>query len=442
MFKNLNAARKDHFFFLKNSHIGSSISKGVLWTIFGSVFNQVLTLVTFYFVAKILNVKSYGEFAIVRSTIFMFTIFVGYSLGITATKCIAEFQESDKEKTGKIVGITLLVSLCAGALIALVVFLFASSIATYSFNSDNVSDELKISSIVLFFSSLNGALSGILAGFKSFNLIAKINIYTSILMIVIMPVFSFYFGLHGAMFGLCINSFVLCVINYFYVNFTLREQEVKMSFRGINSLLGILYKFTLPAMLSGILGGPVTWVCNSMLVRQPNGFEKMAIFDVAYQWRNAVLFIPVLLGQVVLPYFSSTSSDPEMFKKIFKVNIILNFLFSFIVALFISFFSGFIMKSYGKDFIEGDVLLIVLVFTTVLNSVNSVIGQAIAGTGKMWAGFYLNLIWGTTLIIATYFLLKMGYSSLGLALAYLISYIVHTLFSYIYYKNKLFVIKK
>ncbi len=93
------------------------------------------------------------------------------------------------------------------------------------------------------------------------------------------------------------------------------------------------------------------------------------------------------------------------------------------------------MKSYGKDFIEGDILLIVLVFTTVLNSVNSVIGQAIAGTGRMWAGFYLNLIWGTTLILATYFLLKMGYSSLGLALAYLISYSVHTLFSYIYYEE-------
>jgi O-antigen/teichoic acid export membrane protein len=212
-----------------------------------------------------------------------------------------------------------------------------------------------------------------------------------------------------------------------------------MDFKGASSLLSILYRFTLPAMLSGILGGPVTWVCNSMLVRQPNGFEKMAIFDVAYQWRNAVLFIPVLLGQVVLPYFSSTTNDPEMFKKIFKVNIVVNFVFSLIVAIFISLCSTVIMNSYGKHFKEGDVLLIILVFTTVLNSVNSVIGQAIAGIGKMWVGFYLNLIWGTTLILSTYFLLKVGYSSLGLALAYLISYIIHTLFSYIYYRKKLFI---
>ncbi len=340
MFKNLNRTRIDYLAFFKNSNIGSSIGKGVLWTIFGSVFNQVLTLATFYFVAKILDVKAYGEFAIVRSTIFMFTIFVGYSLGITATKCIAEYQENDKEKTGKIIGITLLVSLLAGALVALSVFFFASSISTYSFNSQNVSDELRISSIVLFFSSINGCLSGILAGFKSFNVIAKINVYIAILTIVIMPLLSIYFGLHGAMFGLCTNSFILCVLNYGFVKITLKKNGVKLNFKEVNSLLGILYKFTLPAMLSGILGGPVTWICNSMLVRQPNGFEKMAIFDVAYQWRNAVLFIPVLLGQVVLPYFSSTSNDPEMFKKIFKVNIILNFLFSFIVAFFISFFSG------------------------------------------------------------------------------------------------------
>lgn len=437
MFK-VNSISESYFGKILVEGIGKNIGKNVLWTIFGSVFTQILTLVTFYFIAKILDVKEYGEFAIVRSTIFMFTIFVGYSLGITATKCIAEFLLIDNEKIGKIIGITLQVSFIAGLTIGLIVFIFAPFISFYSFNSNYLTEELRISSVVLFFSSLNGSLNGILAGFKSFKLIAKINFCTSVLTIFTLPIFSIYFGLYGAMFGLCLNSFILCLLNYYFVRITLKNNFVKIQFKGTSSLMGILYKFTLPAMLSGILGGPVTWICNSMLVRQPNGLEKMAVFDVAYQWRNAVLFVPVLLGQVILPYFSSSSNDPETFKKMFKANILINFAFSILVAIFISLFAKIIMGKYGVKYGEGYILLIILVFTTVLNSVNSVVGQAIAGKGKMWAGFYLNLFWGTTLIISTYVLLGMGYSSLGLAVSYLISYILHTILSYLYYKNNLF----
>lgn len=434
----LNSIKESNIAKILLNGIGKSIGINVLWTILGSVFTQILTLATFYFIAKILDVKEYGEFAIVRSTIFMFTIFVGYSLGITATKCIAEFLATDNEKTGKIIGVTLKVSFIVGFIISLTVLICAPFISVYSFNSSSLIEELRISSFVLFFSSLNGSLNGILAGFKSFKLIAKINFCASVFSVFTIPFFSIYFGLYGAMFGLCLNSLILCLINFYFVGVTLKINFIKIEFRGTSSLMSILYKFTLPAMLSGVMGGPVTWICNSMLVRQPNGLEKMAVFDVAYQWRNAVLFVPVLLGQVILPYFSSSSNDPETFKKMFRANILINFTFSIIVAVLISFFSKIIMGTYGKKYEEGDLLLMVLVFTTVLNSVNSVVGQAIAGKGKMWAGFYLNLIWGTTLIISTYVLLGMEYSSLGLAIAYLISYSVHTFLSYFYYRNYLF----
>jgi O-antigen/teichoic acid export membrane protein len=122
----------------------------------------------------------------------------------------------------------------------------------------------------------------------------------------------------------------------------------------------------------------------------------------------------------------------------FRANVILNFLFSIILATIISLFAKIIMGTYGVKYEEGYILLIILVFTTVLNSVNSVVGQAIASKGKMWVGFYLNLVWGSTLILSTYLFLRFGYSSIGLAISYLISYIIHTILSYLYYRNSLF----
>lgn len=434
----INSLKNLYFFKILSEGIGRSIGVNLLWTIFGSIFTQLLTLVTFYFVARILNVSEYGEFALVRSTIFMFTIFVGYSLGITATKCVAEYNNTDNEKTGKIVGLTLKIAFFAGLIIGLFVLIFAPYISIYSFNSNYLTQELRISSIILFFSSLNGALNGILAGFKCFKIIAKINFFSSFIIVFTIPVFSIYFGLNGAMFGLCLNSVILLLFNYYYVNVTLKSNFIKLEFKDTRSLFGILHKFTLPALLSGIMGGPVTWICNSMLVRQPNGLENIAVFDVAYQWRNAVLFFPVLLGQVILPYFTSSVSDSNTFRKMFRANIILNFAFSIIVATIISLFAKIIMSMYGVKYEEGYILLIILVFTTVLNSVNSVVGQAIASKGKMWVGFYLNLVWGSTLILSTYLFLELGYSSIGLSISYLISYIIHTILSYLYYRNSLF----
>ena len=178
----INSLKNLYFFKILSEGIGRSIGVNLLWTIFGSVFTQLLTLVTFYFVARILNVREYGEFALVRSTIFMFTIFVGYSLGITATKCVAEYNNTDDEKTGKIAGLTLKIAFFAGIIIGLCVLIFAPYISIYSFNSNYLTQELRISSIILFFSSLNGALNGILAGFKSFKIIAKINFFSSFIL--------------------------------------------------------------------------------------------------------------------------------------------------------------------------------------------------------------------------------------------------------------------
>ena len=74
--------------------------------------------------------------------------------------------------------------------------------------------------------------------------------------------------------------------------------------------------------------------------------------------------------------------------------------------------------------------------TTGFITVNNVIGQAIASQGKMWLGFYVNLIWAIVLLISCYMLVvifPMG--AVGISLAYLISYITHTIVQFIYIKK-------
>lgn len=85
------------------------------------------------------------------------------------------------------------------------------------------------------------------------------------------------------------------------------------------------------------------------------------------------------------------------------------------------------MQSYGNSFREGYLVLIILSFTAVLISLNTVIGQVIAGIGKMWIGFAINLLWATVFLYLAFQFMSSGAGAKGLALAMLFSYLVHTL---------------
>jgi O-antigen/teichoic acid export membrane protein len=85
------------------------------------------------------------------------------------------------------------------------------------------------------------------------------------------------------------------------------------------------------------------------------------------------------------------------------------------------------MQSYGNSFKEGSVILIVLSVTAILISINSVIGQVIAGMGRMWIGLVVNIIWAITFLLIAREFIDRGYGAMGLAKAMFIAYLLHTI---------------
>jgi O-antigen/teichoic acid export membrane protein len=190
----------------------------------------------------------------------------------------------------------------------------------------------------------------------------------------------------------------------------------------------ILWKFSFPAALSGLMISPVVWASNAILVNQQDGYGQMGLFDAANQWRMAILFVPSVVGQIVLPMLSNFNgqSDRIKFRKTLKYNAIINSGTAFAAALPIALFAKFIMGWYGTDFKEGSWVLAIMSFTTILVSLNSCVGQAIASQGKMWIGFLFNGLWGISLLTSSWIFIRQGYGALGLALANFIAYTLHS----------------
>tara|TARA_B110000971_G_scaffold87312_1_gene89701 strand:+ start:881 stop:2236 length:1356 start_codon:yes stop_codon:yes gene_type:complete len=412
---------------IEKSDIQRRITSAAFWSLTGAVISQSLLILTSIIVARILGLEEFGELGIIRSTISMFSVFAGFGLGLTATKYVAELKIKDKEKTGKIIGLTTLFAVAAGFVIAIIIFVFAPFIAETTLNSPHLVDELRLSAVILFFSAINGSLTGTLYGFESFKLITKVTVAAGLLSFPVQIGFTLIFGLYGSLLGLGFSVFVLCVFNLIAIRKEAFKLGIIIQFKKSLTELPIIYKFSLPALFSGLMVTPTIWFCNTMLVNQPNGFAEMALFSASNQWSSAVLFVPTVISKIALPLLSASINENQ-FIRILKINVFINFVLALLIAISIYIFSSLIMDFYGEGFQKGNTVLIILAFTNIFIAINGVIGQAIAGKDKMWMGFLLNTFWSIALVTSAYvFLLKFEYGAKGLAYAFLLSYIFHTI---------------
>ena len=405
--------------------LGYRLAKGTFWSIAGTGISRGLMLVSTILVARILGQIGYGELGIIHSTIIMFGVFAEFSVGVTATKYVAEFRQDDPDRAGRIISFSNMLATVTGSFMALILYVLAPWLAEHSLVAPHLDSVLRIGSVMLLFSALNGAQTGALAGFEAFRTIARVNLFVGLTTFPILVGGAYIGGLEGAAWALAINM----GINWFLNNIALRNEakrhNIFISFKGCWNERSILWSFSIPTVLSGIMYGLVNWICNTMLVNRPDGYGEMGIYNAANQWYAVMLFLPGMLGSVLLPILSErlgqkeTKQSEKLIISTIKINAVL------VIPLIVlgGIASPYIISLYGDGFRGEWPTLVVALITGGLLAVQFPVGYALAAAGRMWINFAMNVGWGLIFIIATLFLIDFG--SLGLASARAVSYVFH-----------------
>ena len=419
---------------IEASELGLRLARGMFWSMAGAVISRALMLIATVLVARLLGKTGFGELGMIQSTVGMFGVFAGFGLGLTATKHVAELRQNDPVRVGRILGLSTLVACFTGGLMALGLMVFAPWLAEHTINAPHLTEQLRIGAVILFFSALNGAQTGALSGFEAFRAIAKVNFLVGIISLPLLLFGAFYGGLTGAVWALALNLLCNWLLNHLALRRESVSHSVSLTFSQCLTEWPLLWRFSLPAALSGVVFGPVKWVCGALLVNQPGGYGEMGVFNAASQWSAAILFLPGLLAQVVLPLLSSLSdgSRVRQYKQVFLANVFLNGGLAAVIVTPIIIFAPQIMSAYGAGFEQGENVLRVMALTAILVAVNGVIGSSITSKGKMWIGFAFNSMWASVFFCATVFFLKNGYGSLGLAWAIFLSYVAHTTWQFLF----------
>lgn len=397
------------------------IRRALLWNLIASLAGRSSGLIASIILSRLLSKEVFGEFSIVQSTILTLGVLAGFGTGLTATKHIAETFRTDPERTGRILALSIILAIVFGCLITFLLLLSAHKIASQVLAAPNLAYLLRLASISILASALSGAQSGALAGFEEFGVLSRVNIYTGVINVVALTIGVMLGGIVGALWGVNIAAAGSCYLGAIALNSVCKKMGIVPDYTHCMQEWLVMWRFSLPTMLANALVMTVTWICNAMLVRQDGGFAEMATYNIVTQWRQLALFLPGIVGQVFLPVMSSQKLDGGQYamkSKYLKINLIIAIPILFCMSIL----SPFIMALYGENYVHQWPAFIVVqlaAFTQILQSPTVI---SWAAEGRMFTNLITNVIWGLTLVVLSWFLLKLG--ALGLGLALLISFFV------------------
>lgn len=407
---------------MKKIFIDRRVKSGLLWNLLATIAGRSTALFISVILSRVLGKEGFGEFSIIQSTILTFGVFAGFGTGLTTTKHIAETFRTDPAKAGRILGMASIISIAFGGFMTVMLLLASFSIATNFLSSPNLTTFLRIASLSLVPSALNGSQNGALAGFEEFRKLSKVNIYSGIVTIVSVTIGVLQNDMSGALWGYNVAALISCILGARMLKVTIRENGIIRDYQNFLSEWPVLWRFSFPAMLTNTLVTPVNWVCHTMLVNQKDGFSQMAVYNVVTQWRQLLLFLPSIAAQVFLPIIASQSASESLHsirQHYLKMNVAITL--PFFITL--SILSPFIMSLYGKSYIIHWPVFVIVQLATLAQIIQSPMITSWAANGLMWTNFTANIVWSSSLIIFSWLLISMG--ALGLALALFISFLLY-----------------
>ena len=413
--------------------LATRFAKGAYWSLVGMAVAQGLAVVSSIVAARLLGRVSFGEFGMVISTVGAFGMLAGLGLGLTATKYIAERRIINPTGAGQIVGMISKVAALSGGAVALILFIIAPWLAARTLNAPQLADELRLGCILLFLNALDGMQTGALAGLEAFRAITRVSLIRGLLSFPVLIAGVWFLGLTGAVAA----TVLVAAMGWWLSQRALRAEcataGVPISYHGARTDWPILWKFSLPALLSTLVVAPVMWLANTVVANQPSGYAELGTFNAANQWRMALMLLPSVLIRVALPLMAS-SLDSQRSADFGKTLVLTQSMTVAVVVpagAFLMFLADPIMGMYGTDFIPGATVLVGVVCSIMISSIGSAAGAAIEARGKMWRGLVLNLSWGVVLITIVW-LSAENWGARSLAFGSAIAYLIMSLWGFLY----------
>lgn len=412
---------------LESSEIGRRFASGAFWSLLGAVASRLLMLGAYVAMARILGKADYGRFGTIQSTLGMFGVFAGFGLGITANKHIAELRDKDPVRAGRIMGLAGAVAATTAVGIGAALFGFAPWLAARTLNAPEMGPLLRIGALVLVFEAMNGAQAGALAGFEAFRTTARISMGVGLVGVPMLVLGVVLGRIEGSVWALAANRALSWLLHHLALRREARKAGVPFSLHGSLRELSVLWNYSLPSMLAGVMVSPTIWICNAMLVNRPEGFDQMGILQANRSFQQVLLFIGATLGAPLLPMLSNMNGAGRRSDRLARVNMLSSWALGILPALVLSAVPEIGQLVFGRDYAGRDftITYLLTVFSTGVMIYKQGLARAMSARGMMWWCLVNNVAWAAILVVCTRLFIARG--AVGFAIAWALTYVLNTL---------------
>jgi O-antigen/teichoic acid export membrane protein len=413
---------KRNFRFIAHGSLGRRMARSSFWSFISTIITRSLGLIVSIVIARLLGQVGYGHLGIIISTVGALNAVGNIGLGLTATRYVANLRNTNPQAAGRTAGSALLLATISYSLCSIALFIFASFVAEKMLNAPFLVGELRLASIILMLNGVDGVQQGILAGLEAFSVIARVTFIRGAVNLPITVLAAWHFGLNGVVAAMVIIALFSAWINNRAIQKLSDEAQIPMTYKIDKQQIKLLWNFSLPSFLVGILGVPSVWIVNALLVNQPKGYQEMALLTVATQWGAVANLVPSVLSKVGVSIQSNLlgEGDQNNFRRMVFYNLLFQLGGMILMVFLIVILSPWIMRSYGQAFSTGVSVLIFMSISWIFMAVGSVFWDAMASTGKIWWGFAFKFFSMLLFVFFSWKFIYMGAS--GIAIAYIISY--------------------
>lgn len=279
--------------------------------------------------------------------------------------------------------------------------------------------------------AITTAQNGIISGLKIFKKFTYVNISVGIITLLLIPLFAYYYDATGACLSLLIIQAINCGINEYLIR---KNTAVYHDLE----LADVDYKriliYSLPLTLIEAIYSICLWI-NYFLIQNNFNYGEVALYSTSMQWYILLLFIPMVLRNVVLSYFSKITKEDG---NIFRNAILLSFISTVIPVILIFVFSSQIENLYGENFVGLAKIIRLTSIIPIFSSIISVMEQYLFSKSKNWIVFIISFIKDLGTCFLFYFLIRyknIEFAAYHLILSYLLlNMVAFMLYALVFFK--------
>jgi O-antigen/teichoic acid export membrane protein len=401
------------------------IASGALWSILGAGFASGLAMLSNVISARFLGATHFGELAIVLATTNLFTTLFTSGLSMTASKYVAEHRDTDPARAGAVVGLSWVTSIAVGLATALLILPFAPWLSAQALGAPGLANAVRLGGIVMLFAALNGSQVGALSGLEAFDQVAYGNLVRGIGTILLVTLGAAAGGVNGALAGYILVGAITAVYYQILVRRQCAARSIHISYQFGREDVSILWRFTLPVLVTTFSFTPAAWWSNVLLAKT-SGYSEAGVFGAAFHWQMFITFFSSAVSRIGLPMLSNVRAeqDAAKYKRCLAINFLLTAAPAIAIATPVALAAHFIVSLYGPSFQGGAAALALISLAAVFNAINIPVGHAIWSLDATTSGVLLALLNGAVLAGSAYAL--SGKGAAGLAGAYVIMGAVQT----------------